>query len=79
MMERLAPHRDEIIALARELKQGDPDDGGAWFAVVRYFNDDDGEGEELAGESQLLGWTLESEVIRFLAEVDAVVGVDEYN
>lgn len=56
--------------------------------VVRYFNDETGdepnssaliEGmERPAGQHHLLGWHLDAEVIRFLAEVKADFDVDEY-
>lgn len=56
--------------------------------VVRYFNDKAGDGpadsgviegmEKLPGQHHLLGWHLDAEVIRFLAEVKADFDVDEY-
>lgn len=88
VVERLAPHSEEIIALAQELSAADPEHGGAVMRVVRYFDAEDGEEEELSspdaalqklpGQHQLLGWVLDREVLRFLLDVDAVLDVDEY-
>jgi hypothetical protein len=56
--------------------------------LVRHFDDDDGEEEELsvsdaplqklAGQHQLLGWHLDSDVLGFLARVGAEIDADEY-
>lgn len=56
--------------------------------IVRYFDDEDGEDEDLtgtvpglerlSGQHQLLGWNMESRIIGFLADVGAEVDVDEY-
>jgi hypothetical protein len=88
VVHRLAPRSAEIIALARELRADDPEHGGAVMRVVRYFDAEDGEEEELsppdaplrklAGQHQLLGWVLDREVLEFLLAVDAVLDVDEY-
>ncbi len=56
--------------------------------LVRYFDDEDGEEEELspsdaplrklAGQHQLLGRHLEADSLRFLARVRAAIDADEY-
>ncbi|MGO1056577.1 DUF4279 domain-containing protein [Crossiella sp. CA198] len=88
VMNRLRPHQARIIELVRDLKLADPDQGGAKLNVVRYFNDEDGEEEELSppdaslqkfgGQHQLLGFALEPEWMRFLVAVDACIDFDEY-
>jgi hypothetical protein len=64
--------------------------GGSGLTVVRYFNHSDGEENNpidnfdgnsegtVPGPHQLLGWSLSSETISFLASVRASVEVDEY-
>jgi hypothetical protein len=70
--------------------------GAVWavLRVVRYFNDDEGEGEaehhapvvtddgrilaRLAGQHQLLGWHLAVEDLAFLVSIPADLDVDEY-
>lgn len=56
--------------------------------VVRYFNDEAGDQddnspaidgmEKLPGQHHLLGWHLDADSIRFLAEAKADVDIDEY-
>ncbi len=88
VVARLASHKDRIGLLARELRAGDPQHGGAAMAVARYFDTDEGEEEELSppdeplqklpGQHQLLGWVLDRDVLEFLLAVDAILDVDEY-
>lgn len=88
IIERLRPCRDQIAALSQELAAHDPEHGGAALRVVRYFNDPDGEEEELsppeadrqkiAGQHQLLGWVLDREVLEFLLATGAYLDADEY-
>jgi hypothetical protein len=88
IMRRLRPHRDEIAALSRELAARDPGQAGAVLEVVRDFDDPDGEEEELSppdayfqklpGQHQLLGWSLDLEVLQFLLVTGAHLDVDEY-
>jgi hypothetical protein len=88
IMRRLRPHRDSIAALSRELAARDPGQAGAVLEVVRDFDDPDGEEEQLsppdayfqklAGQHQLLGWSLDGEVLEFLVATGAHLDVDEY-
>jgi hypothetical protein len=88
IMQRLRPHQDQIVAMSQALTSESPRHGGAVLRVVRYFDDADGEDEELsppgaalqklAGQHQLLGWTLEREVLEFLLATGAYLDVDEY-
>lgn len=88
IMRRLRPHRDSIAALSRELAARDPGQAGAVLEVVRDFDDPDGEEEELSppdaelqklpGQHQLLGWSLDHEVLEFLVVTGAHLDVDEY-
>lgn len=88
ILARLRPHAEAIAALAAELADDDPVDGGAVLHVVRYFGAADGEEEgfdepdaalqKLPGQHQLLGWTLERDVLDFLQVTGAVLDVDEY-
>jgi hypothetical protein len=83
VMGRLAPARDAIRDLVAS-----SDDIAAWLQIVRYFNAEAGEEEEitvtedglekLSGQHQLLGWHLDREVIAFLADVGAEFDADEY-
>lgn len=60
----------------------------ATLQIVRYFEDEDGEDEDLretvpglerlSGQHQLLGWHMEPKIIAFLADVGAEIDVDEY-
>ncbi|MFC5753757.1 DUF4279 domain-containing protein [Actinomadura rugatobispora] len=88
IIERLGPYRDRVVALSRELGVHGPEHGGAVLEVVRYFDDEDGEEEELsppgaalqklAGQHQLLGWGLDRRVLEFLLMTGAYLDVDEY-
>lgn len=89
LVARLAPHTEAIASLARELEARDgSESAGAHLQVVRFFDDEEGEEEELsppeadfqklAGQHQLLGWHVDLEVLKFLLEVGAELDVDEY-
>ncbi|RJQ74663.1 DUF4279 domain-containing protein [Pseudonocardiaceae bacterium YIM PH 21723] len=78
VMRRLAPHSAEIIALAQELRAGDPQYGGAVLRVVRYFDNEDEDADEDELNSPLLGWALDRETLSFLLAVDAVLDIEEY-
>jgi hypothetical protein len=84
---RLAPYRAAIRNVVV-----DANDANAMLRVVRYLGawlaDDEGEEEEtlttddglekLPGQHQLLGWSLDRDVIEFLLDVGAELDVDEY-
>jgi hypothetical protein len=81
---RLRPRQREIADLI-----SDPSaDCDAGMSMVRYFNDEDGEEEELSppdaplqklpGQHQLLGWHLDRETLAFLVSIGVNLDVDEY-
>jgi hypothetical protein len=82
LIVRLEPARAAI----RDLTAGDG--VAAVLQVVRYFNDESGEEEDLApsakgmervsGQHQLLGWHLDPDTLAFLADIRADFDVDEY-
>ncbi len=88
IVARLQPYRDQLRSVIDELTAGDAKYGAAVLEVVRYFNDEQGEEEELSpsdaplqkipGQHQLLGWGLEREVLKFLLATNAYLDVDEY-
>lgn len=88
IVTRLKPHTARIVQLLGELADDGDASAGAGVSVVRYFNDDDGEGEQLStpdevlqklpGQHQLLGWHLDRDVLEFLVAVAASLDVDEY-
>lgn len=79
---RLLPVLDRLVALRRE------HDVDTVLQVVRSFDDDVGEEEELSppgsdyeklgGQHQLLGWHLGRDVLDFLQLTGAELDVDEY-
>ncbi|MBO0878343.1 MAG: DUF4279 domain-containing protein, partial [Pseudonocardia sp.] len=84
VVDRVRPRRAAIAELTQE-----PDACcGAVLAVVRHFDDEDGEEEELSppdaplqklsGQHQLLGWHLDRDILDFLFAVNAEIDVDEY-
>jgi len=82
LVERLQPVRNALVSL-----RDAPSDVTTRLEVVRYFNTDDGEDEvidvangleKLAGQHQLLGWTLTAEVMDFFRDLGANLWVDEY-
>ncbi len=85
LVDRLESYAEAIGALAEELER---DGGGSYLSVVRHFDDEHGEEEELsqpdeplrklAGQHQLLGWHLGRRVLDFLAVTRAEIDVDEY-
>lgn len=86
VLDRVAPVAGVIRAMV------DRDDVTADLVFVRYFNDQDGEEEDLdpvttpdglvleriAGQHQLLGWCLESDQVALLATMRASIDADEY-
>lgn len=94
LIERLGPSAGTIGDLAEEIVLASPesDDLGSVLQVVRYFDHEDGEEEELSvvdlpdgeqltklsGQHQLLGWRLAPSVIDFLMTTHAVLDMDEY-
>jgi hypothetical protein len=91
VVDRLKPFQDQIANLSRDFAEGKPP-GEMGLMIVRYFDDDDGEEESeretigpdgtawerLPGQHQLLGWSLDPEVVKFLYAVGAFLSVDEY-
>jgi hypothetical protein len=84
VVDRLRPHQPTIAELTREPGAR----CGAVLQVVRYFDDENGEEEELnppdarfqklSGQHQLLGWHLDRRTLVFLMTVNAEIDVDEY-
>lgn len=82
ILQRLLPH----VAAIRTLTEAGM--SAAALQVVRYFNDDSGEEEQLSppdaafqkleGQHQLLGWHLDRPVTEFLTATGAELDVDEY-
>jgi hypothetical protein len=82
LTERLRPVRNTLIALLDEQS-----DVTMRFEVVRYFNAEEGEDEvinladgleKLAGQHQLLGWTLTRDAMDFFRDLRAELWFDEY-
>jgi hypothetical protein len=88
VMARLRPYRERIAALVQAITADGFEYDGAVLEVVRHFDDADGEEERLdppeaalqrlAGQHQLLGWSLDREVLEFLLATGAHFDVDEY-
>jgi hypothetical protein len=85
VLDRLRGIEDRLVTIGGDLLgQG----GGCYLQLVRQFDDDEGEEEELsppdaplqklAGQHQLLGWHLEADSVGFLARVGAEIDCDEY-
>ena len=85
VLDRLRKIEDRLVAIgAALLGEG----GGCRLQLVRNFDDDEGEEEELsppdaplqklAGQHQLLGWYLDAKSLKFLARVGADLDADEY-
>ena len=86
VLARLAPHMDDIAALARRLDAEVPRSPSAVLEVVRYFKaETDDQPDRLADEdapaaaSDLFGWHLGRDVLDFLQVTGAVLDVDEYD
>lgn len=86
VLDRIKPVAARVRALV---------DGGnivAELQIVRYFNDEDGEAEDLAdpieedghvfekipGQHQMLGWALDREQLELLVAMGADIDADEY-
>lgn len=86
VLQRVRPVADAIRGLVRS---GDVDAG---IVIVRDFDDDEGEEENLdpvvlddgsvlhalAGQHQLLGWQFDPETLAFLTSIGASLAADEY-
>ncbi|ALG10217.1 DUF4279 domain-containing protein [Kibdelosporangium phytohabitans] len=77
IVDRLAPVRDNLIAVAT-----DPEVVPV-MQVVRYFHHEDGvekpRDASAPGDPRPLGWNLSAEVLGFLAATGASLDVDEYD
>jgi hypothetical protein len=94
VVDRLAPYAEAIGSVVEEIASASPDVHGVGgvLQVVRHFDDDEGEDEEISvldqpgggqlerlpGQHQLLGWRLSPGVIEFLGLTHAALDVDEY-
>ncbi|NRQ39610.1 DUF4279 domain-containing protein [Nonomuraea sp. NN258] len=87
VVDRLEPVSAAIGELVAELNHGETG-SSAVMQVVRYFDGEEGEEEDLRsphpglerlpGQHQLLGWHLDGRLLRFLAATGAELDVDEY-
>ncbi|MCU1492549.1 MAG: hypothetical protein JWO62_313 [Acidimicrobiaceae bacterium] len=93
IVDRLNDHAAAIGNLATELRVAAPDQSraGSALGIVRHFDDDDGDEEELwtmelpdggeleklPGQHQLLGWVLDDTILQFLVATHAHLDVDE--
>ena len=94
IVDRLNPYAEAIGTLVGEIESTEeslPGVGGV-LAVVRHFDDDEGEDEDLSvvgqpggsrfeklpGQHQLLGWSLAPSVINFLVATRSALDIDEY-
>jgi hypothetical protein len=94
IVDRLNPYADAIGTLVEQIEsteESSPGVGGV-LGVVRHFDDDEGEDEDLSiarqpgdpllaklpGQHQLLGWRLAPSVIGFLLATRSALDIDEY-
>lgn len=94
IVNRLNPFAEAIGTLVGEIESTEdssPGVGGV-LGVVRHFDDDEGEEEDLSvagqpgdprleklpGQHQLLGWRLAPSVISFLMATRSALDIDEY-
>ena len=85
VLGRLRRVEHRLVTIGAELLG---EGGGCVLGVVRSFNDDEGEEEELsppdaplqklAGQHQLLGWHLDADTLTFLSRIGAEIDADEY-
>ena len=85
VLDRLRGVEDRLVTIRADLLG---EGGGCSLQLVRYFNDDEGEEEELsppdarlqqlAGQHQLLGWHLDADSLNFLSRIGAEIDADEY-
>jgi hypothetical protein len=94
IVNRLSPYAGAIGDLVEEIVLASPGTigVGSVLEVVRHFDDDEGEEEQvlvvdqpdggqlerLPGQHHLLGWRLTPRVIDFLRITHAVLDIDEY-
>ncbi len=86
VLDRLRGVEDRLVTIGADLLG---EGGGCYLQLVRYFNDDEGEEEELsppdaplqklAGQHQLLGWHLDAASLNFLSRIGAEIDADEYD
>jgi Domain of unknown function (DUF4279) len=93
IVDRLNPYAEAIGSLVGEIESAESLSGvGGILGVVRHFDDDEGEDEDLSvagqpgdprleklpGQHQLLGWRLGASVISFLMATRSALDIDEY-
>lgn len=89
IVDRLRPHRDQIVSLSKELAAGDPELGGATLDLVHYLDDSDPDDEpsapaaapssEEADHDPLLAWARDREVLDFLLATSLSIDLDIYH
>ncbi|MGW2207057.1 DUF4279 domain-containing protein [Streptomyces sp. NPDC001774] len=83
VLDRLRPHTDRIADLARRLDEEPGAGTAAKLQVVRYFReaDEPSKDSHLRTEEKpnLFGWSLDQEVLDFLAATGAFLDIDEYD
>jgi hypothetical protein len=72
----LLPVEDAIAALVAELREQEGPAAGSDLSVLREFDSPDGDVD--GGQHYLLGLHLSKDVVRFLANAQASIDVDEY-
>ena len=86
VLRRITPAVSKVRAVVDEL------DVSVGLQLVRFFDDEDGEGEvipevetedgrrlvKLPGQHQLLGWVLTPEQVHLLSSMGACISADEY-
>ena len=85
VLERIPMIEDRLARIRVELLG---EGGGCVLQLVRDFDDEEGEEEELSppdaplqklsGQHQLLGWHLDAELLSLLVRVGAHIDADEY-
>ena len=94
IVDRLNPYAEAIGTLVGEIESTEESLSGVGgiLGVVRHFDDDEGEDEDLSvagqpggprleklpGQHQLLGWRLGPSVIGFLMATRSALDIDEY-
>lgn len=94
IVDRLNPYAEAIGTLVAEIESTEKSSLGVGgvLGVVRHFDDDEGEDEDLSvagrpgdprleklpGQHQLLGWRLAPSVFSFLKATGSALDIDEY-